>query len=162
MFSVNDFRNFQGFGSQSYGNPSYQPQQETQRAIVGPQTGGELRGGQPKPQTPTSQWKERQCSCCRANHTLDNCPKFKTLAPNLQSAIIRRDKICFHCLLNPHYARDCKTDKKKICKIDGCDRYHHTILHRDPNAFNHVQQIDDECKPKPPTEAELNEVQNLI
>ena len=162
IFSVNDFRKFQDFGSQSYGNPSYQPQQETQRAIVGLQTGGELKGGQPKPQTPASQWKEGQCSCCRANHTLDNCPKFKTLAPNLQSAIIRRDKICFHCLLNPHYARDCKTDKNKICGIDGCDRYHHTILHRDPNAFNHVQQIDDECKPKPPTEAELNEVQNLI
>ena len=91
---------------------------------------GQYKGGLNKPPAPISQYKEGQCSCCRQAHTLPTCPKFKTLTPQIQSAIVRRDRICFHCLGGVHLTRECTTDVGKLCGIGGCEKYHHKILHR--------------------------------
>jgi hypothetical protein len=113
-------------------------------------------GGLNIPPALVSQYNQGQCSCCRRTHSLPNCPKFKTLTPQIQAAIVRRDKICFHCLLGVHYTRDCKKDEGKKCGIDGCDRYHHKILHRNPKSINFIgRQIEDECKPKQPIQVDL-------
>ena len=124
---------------------------------------GQNRGGLTKPPTISSQFKEGQCSCCRQAHNLISCPKFKTLTPQLQSAVIRRDKVCFHCLLGVHLARDCTIDKNKPCGINGCERYHNKLLHRDPQSVNFIgRQIDEECKPDQPSQSDLNEAQGLM
>jgi hypothetical protein len=60
----------------------------------------------PRPPQPTSQFKEGQCSCCRQAHKLPSCPKFKNLTHQQQSTIIRRDRLCYHCLEAPHFTRD--------------------------------------------------------
>jgi hypothetical protein len=57
----------------------------------------------PRPPQPTSQFKEGQCSCCRQAHKLPDCPKFKKLTHQQQSTIIRRDRLCYHCLEAPHF-----------------------------------------------------------
>jgi hypothetical protein len=161
--ATNDFRQFQNLGQRSYGNKNYDNrgsshQQGAQRAIGY----GGAKGGQSRPTQPTSQFKEGVCSCCKQAHNLLTCPKFKTLKSNLQSVIIRRDKLCYHCLIGQHYAKDCKTDEGKKCGISGCDKYHHKILHRDPKSVNYMNRdIEDECRPSQPTEEELNEAQQL-
>jgi hypothetical protein len=117
---------------------------------------GRIMGGLNIPPALVCQYNQGQCSCCRRAHNLLNCPKFKTLTTQLQSAIIRRYKICFHCLLGVHYTRDCKKDEGKKCGIDGCDRYHHKVLHRDPKSINFIgRQIEDECNPKQPPQVDL-------
>ena len=157
-FGAKDFQNQrrpQGFGNQTQRNPMRE-----QRALSAPaQNFGGFRGGQRNNVPLISQFKEGQCSCCRQAHSLPNCPKFKALAPNLQSAIVRRDRICYHCLLAVHFTRNCKTDEGKKCGIDGCELYHHKVLHRDPKVVNYIgHQIESECKPAPPTDLELAEV----
>ena len=150
---------------QSFGGGASRFPQGNQRALGGPQGqySGGYKGGLTRPPQIVSQWKDGQCSCCRQAHALPNCPKFKTLTPQVQAAIVRRDKICFHCLLGVHYTRDCKTDEGKKCGIDGCERYHHKILHRDPKSVNFIgRQIEEECKPDPPSESDLNAAQGMM
>ncbi len=65
------------------------------------------RGGLPRPTPPASQYKIGQCSCCKQAHNLLYCPKFETLKSSMQLVISRRDKLCYHCFIRAHYAKDC-------------------------------------------------------
>jgi superfamily II helicase len=60
------------------------------------------------------------------------------LSNQKQSTIIRRDRLCHHCLEGPHFTRDCKTKEGRLCGIDGCKLYHHKVLHREPNSSKFV------------------------
>jgi hypothetical protein len=145
-------------GYDFYGNQN--KQQGNQRQGGFQQRGGRTGGYKPPPAR--SQYIEGQCSCCRQKHTLPNCPKFKALPFRQQSVIIRRDKICYHCLAGIHYTRDCKTDEGQKCGIGGCERYHHKALHRDPNSSFFIgYQIEEEIEPPTPTPEELEEVNNI-
>ena len=116
--------------------------------------------GRARPPPAVSQFKEGQCSCCRQRHLLPDCPKFKNLTVGQQSTIIRRDKLCYHCLESPHFTRECKKNEGKLCGIDGCQLYHHRVLHRDPKSSKFVgYQIDEEMEPATPTQEELKEVE---
>jgi hypothetical protein len=88
------------------------------------------RTGHSRPKPAASQFKEGHCSCCKQAHLTPECPKFKSLSNQKQSTIIRRDKLCYHCLEGPHLTRDCKKNEGKLCGIDGCELYHHRVLHR--------------------------------
>jgi hypothetical protein len=88
------------------------------------------RKGQSRPSPASSQFKEGHCSCCKKAHLIPECPKFKTLSFSQKSTIIRRDKLCYHCLEGPHFTKDCKTKEGKLCEIDGCKLYHHKVLHK--------------------------------
>jgi hypothetical protein len=90
------------------------------------------RKGQIRPQPTASQFKEGHCSCCKKAHLIPECPKFKTLSNQKQSNIIRRDHLCYHCLEGPHLIKDCKINEGKLCGKNGCELYHHRVLHRNP------------------------------
>ena len=142
---------------QNHGNGG---QKTTFRAIG---FGGSQLSRMPRPPQPTSQFKEGQCSCCRQAHKIPDCPKFKNLTIQQQSTIIRRDRLCYHCLEGPHFTRDCKKNEGRKCGIDGCTLYHHRVLHRDPKSSKFIGfQIDDEMEPDPPTADELADVQNCF
>jgi hypothetical protein len=135
--------------------------QETTFRAIG--FGGSKLSRMPRPPQPTSQFKEGQCSCCRQAHKLPDCPKFKKLTIQQQSTIIRRDRLCYHCLEGPHFTRDCKIHEGRKCGLDGCTLYHHRVLHRDPKSSKFIGfQIDDEMEPDPPTAEELADVQNVF
>jgi hypothetical protein len=141
----------------------YQPD-GTQQALTNQRnTSGNFMGVLQRTKAPISRYKEGQCSCCRQAHTLPNCPKFKNLSFTMQSVIIRRDRICYHCLNGVHFTRDCKTNEGKLCGIGDCKKYHHKVLHRDPKSksFN-GNQIDDECEPKEPTQEELRQLDDSV
>jgi hypothetical protein len=110
------------------------------------------RKGQIRPQPTTSQFKEGHCSCCKKAHLIPECPKFKSLSNQKQSTIIRRDRLCHHCLEGPHFTRDCKTKEGRLCGIDGCELYHHRVLHREPKSNKFVGfKIDDKTEPSKTT-----------
>ena len=106
------------------------------------------RKGPSRPSPTSSQFKEGHCSCCKKTHLIPECPKFKILSIGQQSTIIRRDKLCYHCLEGPHFTRDCKTKEGRLCGIDGCELYHHRVLHREPKSNKFVGfKIDDKTEP---------------
>jgi hypothetical protein len=106
------------------------------------------RKGQIRPQPTASQFKEGHCSCCKKAHLIPECPKFKGLSKQKQSTIIRRDRLCYHCLEGPHLTRDCKKKEGRLCGKDGCEFYHHRILHREPNSSKFVGfQIENKIEP---------------
>jgi hypothetical protein len=106
------------------------------------------RKGPSRPSPTSSQFKEGHCSCCKKTHLIPECPKFKILSIGQQSTIIRRDKLCYHCLEGPHFTRDCKKKQGRLCGIDGCKLYHHRVLHREPKSSKFVGfQIDDKTEP---------------
>jgi hypothetical protein len=88
------------------------------------------RKGPSGPSPASSQFKEGHCSCCKQAQLTPECPKFKSMSNQKQSTIIRRDKLCYHCLEGPHLTRDRKKNEGKLCGIDGCELYHHKVLHR--------------------------------
>jgi hypothetical protein len=90
----------------------------------------QLASEKSRPTPAVSQFKEGHCSCCKKAHLTPECPKFKSLSNQKQSTIIRRDKLCYHCLEGPHLTRNCKKNEGKLCRIDGCELYHHKVLHR--------------------------------
>jgi hypothetical protein len=106
------------------------------------------RKGPSRPSPSSSQFKEGHCSCCKKTHLIPECPKFKTLSNQKQSTIIRRDRLCYHCLEGPHLTRDCKKKEGRLCGIDGCELYHHRVLHRETKSSKFVGfQIDDKTEP---------------
>jgi len=106
------------------------------------------RKGQIRHQPTASQFKEGHCSCCKKAHLTPECPQFKSLSNQKQSTIIRRDRLCHHCLEGPHFTRDCKKKEGRLCGIDGCKLYHHKVLHREPNSSKFVGfQINDKTEP---------------
>jgi hypothetical protein len=106
------------------------------------------RKGPSRPSPTSSQFKEGHCSCCKKTHLIPECPKFKILSIGQQSTIIRRDKLCYHCLEGPHFTRDCKKKQGRLCGIDGCKLYHHRVLHRETKSSKFVGfQIDDKTEP---------------
>jgi hypothetical protein len=81
------------------------------------------RKGQSRPTPASSQFKEGHCSCCKKKHLIPECPKFGTLSIGQQPTIIRRDKLCYHCLEGQHLTNDCKKNEGKLCGIDGCKKF---------------------------------------
>jgi hypothetical protein len=90
------------------------------------------RTGQSRPTPAASQFKEGHCSCCKQAHLIPECPKFRKLSFSQKSTIIKKYKLCFHCLEGPHFPKDCKTKEGELCEKDGCKLYHHRVLHRKP------------------------------
>jgi hypothetical protein len=117
--------------------------------------------GAAETERPTSQYVDGQCSCCKEQHALSTCRKFKTLPFNQQSIIMRRDRICYHCLNGVHPTRDCKYKENVKCGINGCTYYHHPTLHRDAASVNfNGTQIEDEFMPPLPSAEELETLNN--
>jgi hypothetical protein len=118
--------------------PTREFQNRTQGRTLGKTERSELpseeslgkRKGPSRPSPVASQFKEGHCSSCMQAHLIPECPKFKSLSHQKQFTIIRRDKLCYHCLEGPHLTRDCKKNAGRLCRIDGCELYHHRVLHR--------------------------------
>jgi hypothetical protein len=95
------------------------------------------------------------CPVCKVPHDLTVCQKFKNMSIKERYFILFRDKICFHCLLGIHAAKDCKTKDGKLCGVSDCPRYHHPLLHRDPREGNF---IEDDMRELTPAEIEAGSI----
>ena len=69
-----------------------------------------------------------KCWFCNNNdRKVSLCPEVKDLSYPGKIKTIKNKKVCFNCLSNTHLINKCKS--KISCKIDGCKKRHHTILH---------------------------------
>lgn len=70
--------------------------------------------------------KPPPCIFCREDCIkLESCKKFEKVPLNEKWEFVRNQKLCRICLCK--HPRGCKDAKR--CGADGCDRYHHPILH---------------------------------
>ena len=67
--------------------------------------------------------------CKNGTHKLEDCSFFKALIPSKRNAYIRDQGICFHCLDGKHRIKECTYKEGVKCSKEGCDRYHHPLLH---------------------------------
>jgi hypothetical protein len=84
--------------------------------------------------------------CQQGTHKLENCQIFKELSLTKRNAYVRDQGICFHCLDGQHRVKDCLFKQGVKCGKDGCDRYHHPLLHSTVTAklISHAQFPEEE------------------
>ena len=62
------------------------------------------------------------CPCCKENHEVTSCPKFKGMSKQDKRKITENNKLCFHCLKKFHgYCKEFK-------KCTQCQRAHNSLL----------------------------------
>ena len=91
------------------------------------------------------------CYVCKANHYVDQCPRFQTMTPNERWEVVKEQKACFSCLKKGkgHTTANCL--RKKECSEknrDGtvCKRPHHKLLHTENSSPVQVSSLQDKGK----------------
>ena len=69
------------------------------------------------------------CVLCDTSHKMSNCPKFKNLTLKEKKLIVRLSVLCFHCLSTKHFLKDCEVKQGQLCGVQGCQYYHHPLIH---------------------------------
>ena len=68
------------------------------------------------------------CPMCHQPHRLYQCGTFKCKSAKERNDFVKQHKICFNCISSSlHNSRRCKSTIR--CKVEGCGRAHHTLLH---------------------------------
>ena len=72
--------------------------------------------------------RPESCPMCDLRHPLYRCDTFKSKSTRDRGEFVKRKKICFNCLSSTkHTSRSCKSTVR--CRIPGCGKPHHTLLH---------------------------------
>ncbi|XP_045455994.1 uncharacterized protein LOC123665778 [Melitaea cinxia] len=66
------------------------------------------------------------CSYCKGGHYIYNCKDFAKQPIEQRFEIVKKNHLCFNCLIPNHNVYNCK--HKTTCRI--CRRKHHSLLHR--------------------------------
>eukprot|EP00112_Aurelia_sp_Birch-Aquarium-sp1_P013482 Seg2864.4 transcript_id=Seg2864.4/GoldUCD/mRNA.D3Y31 product="hypothetical protein" protein_id=Seg2864.4/GoldUCD/D3Y31 len=73
---------------------------------------------------------QSKCGFCEKNHESKNCYAIKKKSVNERIQTVKDKGLCFNCLKpisSTHYSSRCMSQG---CMIEGCQRKHHTLLHR--------------------------------
>ncbi|XP_049877906.1 uncharacterized protein LOC126375107 [Pectinophora gossypiella] len=65
------------------------------------------------------------CTYCSKNHYVCHCQDFASLTVNERQDFVKKNRICFNCLVKGHSVNQCR--QSTTCK--KCGRRHHTLLH---------------------------------
>ena len=84
----------------------------------------------------------QKCPLDDGDHPLWKSDKFKKLSVTEWSEAMKQADLCFKCLTGGHRARDCKSKLK--CGIDGCERNHNRMLHKNPIVTHELNQSPDQ------------------
>ena len=72
--------------------------------------------------------KASNCPLCTQHHPLYRCGVFKSKPVEERRALVNSKRICFNCINSTeHLSKSCKSPMR--CKVPGCGRPHHTLLH---------------------------------
>jgi len=69
------------------------------------------------------------CACCKEQHGIWKCLKFKSLNVPARWQVAKDKKLCFRCLGSSHVGQSC--NRSRVCGLDGCRQLHHRQLHTD-------------------------------
>lgn len=68
------------------------------------------------------------CTMCHQHHPLYHCEVFKSKSPRERNDFVKQKKICFNCINSTkHNSKKCKSLIR--CRVEGCGKSHHTLLH---------------------------------
>lgn len=80
----------------------------------------------------------KSCNSCYGTcQSLEQCEAFSKLDVHKRWDIAKKNKLCFYCLSTNHEFKDCT--KKVECKIKGCKRFHHKLLHTQPKKVGIIK-----------------------
>ena len=90
--------------------------------------------------------KEKQKPFCvlhsstQERHYLDECSQFQQMTVADRMKVCDKEKLCRLCLKRNHIAKNCRSRQNKSCMETGCNKMHHSLLHRGENVteFNSV------------------------
>ena len=68
----------------------------------------------------------RRCKICNGKHGIWSCEVFQRMDINNKWNAVKKEKLCFCCLGDDHYSKDCKRGRK--CEVQDCDKVHHKLL----------------------------------
>ena len=106
-----------------------------------PESGGGGRGRKGILSTGRTKGRTRKCPICEGGHTVPECLTLKDSTVNERFELVTKARLCFSCLSRGHMTRDCWFRKK--CDINGCQRFHHSLLHTDPPTASGVASVLD-------------------
>ena len=76
----------------------------------------------------------RKCWLCFGAHRLMECDQFVKKSIPDRKKIAEQEQLCYNCLSKGHMLKECKS--KYTCKVDGCAKKHHTMLHIENRKVN--------------------------
>ncbi|XP_014366619.2 uncharacterized protein LOC106717302 [Papilio machaon] len=80
-----------------------------------------------------------ECTYCSKNHFICHCKEFAALDLPQRQDFIKKNGICFNCLVKGHSVNACR--QSTTCR--KCSRRHHTLLHfTNPNKTTSVPEND--------------------
>ena len=65
---------------------------------------------------------------CRDSYKISDCTVLKTSPVDYRRELVKKTN-CFNCLSSDHMISQCRS--KHSCKVSGCNKQHHTFLHRE-------------------------------
>ena len=71
----------------------------------------------------------RPCVVCNQNHNLFQCDTFKSMPPKARFEIVKKNRLCYNCLLFGRNSYNCH--KKSVCSVSGCGKKHTRFIHFD-------------------------------
>jgi hypothetical protein len=73
-----------------------------------------------------------ECPVCSCFHSLAECWEFYSISPGHRRRLVIKTRSCFICLREGHDVKSCPVEDKK-CGYEGCQIYHHALLHKKPD-----------------------------
>ena len=102
--------------------------------------GGGGRGRKGIQSTGLTTGKKLKCSICEGSHTVPTCLTLSDSTVDERFKFVTKATLCFSYLSKGHMTRDCRSRKK--CEINGCQRFHHSLLHMDPPTSGVASVLD--------------------
>ncbi|XP_055603895.1 uncharacterized protein LOC129752127 [Uranotaenia lowii] len=93
------------------------------------------------------QTAKQSCPCCKEDHSIYRCPKFLHMNLSDRKAVVSKASLCYNCLRAMHRVSECPSEQG--CKVEGCNRKHHSFLHPTNSASS--LKPEPESVPETPT-----------
>ncbi|XP_062713340.1 uncharacterized protein LOC115266428 [Aedes albopictus] len=140
-------------------------QQPAQQSTAGSSKQRQVVGQKSQPQLKSFvQTSMEVCACCKEDHPIFRCSTFKNMTVTERKSVATKANLCFNCMKAKHRVNECQSEAR--CKVQGCGRKHHSLLHasdtRAPPAPEKVDEAKHQTVPPAPAggEAKVPEQQN--
>ena len=84
---------------------------------------------------------QRRCDFCEGSHGIWACPRFREESVEERWRVAKDKKLCFRYLSSNHQGKHCF--RSRDCRVDGCKRSHHKLLHLSEDVTNRVASVGD-------------------
>ncbi|XP_038122227.1 uncharacterized protein LOC119770791 [Culex quinquefasciatus] len=128
-------------------------QQPAQQSTVAPSKQRQAFGQKAQPLLKSFvQATTEVCGHCKEDHPIYRCSTFRDLSVPERKSVATKANLCYNCLKARHRVSDCES--KTLCKVQGCGRKHHSLLHDSGTRSNQGQVKKEEssqCLPVAPS-----------